>query len=71
MITMLLIELKWKYELFAQHTHLVALVSANRAVKIDKHVWIALFEASSIVAMYTKVLTTAIKDSQKSRNYTK
>lgn len=51
--------------------HLVAPVSANRAVRIDTVVWIALLEASSIVAIYTKVLTTAMNESQKSRNCSK
>lgn len=41
---------------------------AIKAVKIDTTAWIVLLVASSIAAKYTNVLTTAIKDSQKSIN---
>ena len=48
--------------------YLVAFVTAMRAVMIARAVCIALLKTSSIVAKYTKVLTTAMKESQKSRN---
>lgn len=48
--------------------YLVALVAAMRAVRIATAVWIALLYTSSMVARYTKVLITAIKESQKSIN---
>jgi len=48
--------------------YLVALVAAKRAVRIATVVWIALLYTSSMVARYTKVLTTAMKESQKSMN---
>jgi hypothetical protein len=50
--------------------YLVALVAAKRAVRINTAVCIALFEASSIVAIYMNVPTTAMKESQKSKNWT-
>lgn len=46
----------------------MAPVAANRAVRINTEVCIARFEASSIVAIYMNVPTTAIKESQKSKN---
>jgi len=50
--------------------YLVAPVAAKRAVRINTAVCIALFEASSIVAIYMNVPTTAMKESQKSKNWT-
>lgn len=50
-------------------SYLVALVAAIKAVRIATAVWIALLKTSSIVARYTKVLTTAMKESQKSINW--
>ena len=50
-------------------SYLVALVTAISAVRIATAVWIALLKTSSIVARYTKVLTTAMKESQKSINW--
>jgi len=47
---------------------LVAPVAAKRAVRINTAVCIALFETSSIVAIYMNVPTTAMKESQKSKN---
>ena len=48
--------------------YLVGPVSAIRAVKSATIVCIVLLEASLIVDKYTKVLTTAMKESQKSKN---
>lgn len=53
-----------------QSVYLVAPVAAKRAVRINTAVCIALFEASSIVAIYMNVPTTAMKESQKSKNWT-
>jgi hypothetical protein len=39
-------------------------------VRINTAVCIALFETSSIVAIYMNVPTTAMKESQKSKNWT-
>lgn len=50
-------------------SYLVAFVTAMRAVRIATAVWIALLKTSSMVARYTKVLTTAMKESQKSINW--
>lgn len=49
--------------------YLVAPVAAKRAVSIKTAVCIARFEASSIVAIYMNVPTTAMNESQKSRNW--
>lgn len=48
--------------------YLVGPVSAMRAVRIATTVCIVLFETSLIVDKYTNVLTTAMKESQKSKN---
>jgi hypothetical protein len=48
---------------------LVAPVAAKRAVRIKTAVCIARFEASSIVAIHMNVPTTAMKESQKSKNW--
>lgn len=48
--------------------YLVAPVSAMSAVRMATIVWIVLFEASSMAARYTNVLTTAMNESQKSMN---
>lgn len=50
-------------------SYLVLFVAAMRAVRIATAVWIALLKTSSMVARYTKVLTTAMKESQKSINW--
>jgi len=49
--------------------YLVAPVAAKRAVRIKTAVCIARFEASSIVAIHMNVPTTAMKESQKSKNW--
>lgn len=50
-------------------SYLVLFDAAMRAVRIATAVWIALLKTSSMVARYTKVLTTAMKESQKSINW--
>lgn len=60
----------FKYYLFqiVKNANLVAPVAAKMAVRIKTPAWIARLEDSSIVAINMKVLTTAMNDSQKSKN---
>lgn len=69
MLTPFTKRIKQTWTMYNTSEYLVALVMAMRAVRMATTVWIVLLKASSMVGKYTKVLTTAMKDSQKSMNW--